>query len=61
MKLYFRLDYWQLLVSVLSDGVVSDELDSWTYVMSDKVAHVVSPDGDPLLPVLCGSASSSMF
>lgn len=39
---------------MLSDGAVSDELDLWIYDMSDNVAPVVSPDGDRLLPILCG-------
>lgn len=54
VKLYFRLDYWQLLLSMLSDGAISDELDLWIYDMSDNVAPVVSSDGDRFLPLPCG-------
>lgn len=54
VKSYFRLDYWQFVLSVLSDGAVSGKLDLWIYDMSDNVAPVVSPDGDKLLHILCG-------
>jgi len=54
VKLYFRLDYGQLTLSVLSDAAVSDEINLWIYDMSDNVPNAVSPDGDRLLPIFCG-------
>lgn len=53
VKIQFRLDYWHLVLSVLSDGAVSDELGLWIYGVSDNVAPAVSPDGDRILPILC--------